>query len=110
MVFIFFQTLMAQTRERRTEDLSEATWCGRAVPVRPERVRVLLLADRDLDAQCDPSKMSVNDRIERLERHLMDCKDALAAAKEELKNDVVSCVCFTNCFVNGLHTFFVFAC
>lgn len=78
------QTLMAQTRERRSEALSETEWRGRAVPVKPERVRLFLLAERDLDA--GKTEASLTD----LERHLMDCKDAIAAAKEELKNDPVT--------------------
>lgn len=75
---------MAQTRERRSEALSETEWRGRAVPVKPERVRLFLLAERDLDA--GKTEASLSD----LERHLMDCKDAIAAAKEELKNDPVT--------------------
>uniref|UniRef100_A0A1B6L3X3 Signal recognition particle subunit SRP68 n=1 Tax=Graphocephala atropunctata TaxID=36148 RepID=A0A1B6L3X3_9HEMI len=83
-------TLVAQTSARRTEVLSETTWRGRTFPVRPERVRLFLLADRDLAVDQTVAEGSVADRIEQLERHLMDCKDALAAAREELKNDPAS--------------------
>ncbi|XP_046660042.1 signal recognition particle subunit SRP68 [Homalodisca vitripennis] len=83
-------TLVAQTRDRRTEVLSETTWRGRTFPVRPERVRLFLLADRDLTTNQDVAEASIADRIEQLERHLMDCKDALAAARDELKNDPAS--------------------
>ncbi|KAG8321416.1 signal recognition particle subunit srp68 [Homalodisca vitripennis] len=83
-------TLVAQTRDRRTEVLSETTWRGRTFPVRPERVRLFLLADRDLTTNQDVADASIADRIEQLERHLMDCKDALAAARDELKNDPAS--------------------
>lgn len=79
--------LMAQTRERRQEVLSDTEWCGRSFPVRPERVRLFLLAERDLDNSFLKSDAKVTDKIDRLERHLMDCKDAIAAVREELKND-----------------------
>ncbi|XP_054262090.1 signal recognition particle subunit SRP68 [Macrosteles quadrilineatus] len=82
-------TLMAQTKERKSEALSETTWRGRTFPVKPERVRLFLLADRALDASLTGTS-SATERIEQLERHLMDCKDALAAAKEEVKNDPAS--------------------
>lgn len=36
------------------------------------------------------STSTLSERIEQLERHLMDCKDAVAAAKEEVKNDPVT--------------------
>ncbi|XP_075216781.1 signal recognition particle 68 [Lycorma delicatula] len=74
-------SLMAQTRERRSEVLSEAQWRGRNFPVRPERVRLFLLAERDLE-----NAQGKTD-IEHLERHLMDCKDAIAALKEEMKSE-----------------------
>lgn len=78
---------MAQTRERRNEQLSETKWRGRSFPVRPERVTLFLLADRDLDNA--KTEGTAADRIERLERHLMDCKDAIAALKDEMKTDPV---------------------
>lgn len=80
---------MAQTRERRQEVLSDAEWRGRSFPVRPERVRLFLLAERDLDNSFVKSDAKVTDNIDRLERHLMDCKDAIAAVRDELKNDAV---------------------
>uniref|UniRef100_A0A1B6CIN9 Signal recognition particle subunit SRP68 n=1 Tax=Clastoptera arizonana TaxID=38151 RepID=A0A1B6CIN9_9HEMI len=78
-------TLMAQTRERRNEQLNETKWRGRSFPVRPERVTLFLLADRDLGSA--KTEGTIADKIERLERHLMDCKDAVAALKEEMKSD-----------------------
>lgn len=80
---------MAQTQERRAETMSEMTWRNCTFPVRQERVRLFLLADKDLDRRL-ASEAKSSDKIETLERHLMNCKDAIAAAKEELKNDPVS--------------------
>lgn len=78
---------MIQSKERHAEVLSEVTWRGRSVAVRSERVRVFLLAERALNASL---KGSVADRVEVLESHLMDCKDAIQTVKEEIKLDPVS--------------------
>ncbi|XP_039277199.1 signal recognition particle subunit SRP68 [Nilaparvata lugens] len=79
-------TLMSQTRERRSEVLSEAEWRGRTFGVRPERVRGFLLAERALDKCAQGQRPD----IDQLERHLIDCKDAIAAVRDEMKADNVS--------------------
>uniref|UniRef100_A0A8D8V9S8 Signal recognition particle subunit SRP68 n=1 Tax=Cacopsylla melanoneura TaxID=428564 RepID=A0A8D8V9S8_9HEMI len=77
-------SLMIQSKERSTEVLSEVSWRSRSVAVRSERVRVFLLAERALDSSLTGS---TGDRIELLESHLMDCKDAIQTVKEEVKLD-----------------------
>ncbi|KAI5698422.1 hypothetical protein M8J75_006600 [Diaphorina citri] len=75
---------MIQSKEHSAEVLSEVSWRGRSVAVRSERVRVFLLAERSLDASLGQAGA---DKIELLESHLMDCKDAIQVIKEEVKQD-----------------------
>ncbi|KAJ1526690.1 hypothetical protein ONE63_008270 [Megalurothrips usitatus] len=79
-------TLMVQTREKHAGEMSSVEWRGRTVTVRPERARIFLLAERDTDSNLKDSA-DISARIEILETLLMDCKDAIAAVKEEMKQD-----------------------
>ncbi|KAI5651758.1 RNA-binding signal recognition particle 68 domain-containing protein [Phthorimaea operculella] len=78
--------LMAQAKESRSGAMSEVEWRGRRVSVRPEKVRLFLIALQDLDksvADADDAQA----KIDVLENILMDCKDAIAAIKDEIKTD-----------------------
>lgn len=79
-------TLMVQTREKQSGELSTVEWRGRSVTVRPERARIFLLSVRDND-QALKNAADIPARIEVLETLLMDCKDAIAAVKDEMKQD-----------------------
>lgn len=79
---------MVQTREKQAGELSTVEWRGRSVTVRPERARIFLLSERDTD-QALKNAVDITARIEVLETLLMDCKDAIAAVKEEMKQDPV---------------------
>lgn len=79
-------TLMVQTREKHSGELSTVEWRGRSVTVRPERARIFLLSERDTD-EALKNAADISARIEILETLLMDCKDAIAAVKEETKQD-----------------------
>lgn len=82
------QTLMVQTREKQAGELSTVEWRGRSVTVRPERARIFLLSERDTEASLK-NAADIPSRIEVLETLLMDCKDAIASVKEEMKQDPV---------------------
>lgn len=66
--------------------MHEVEWRGRRVTVRPEKVRLFLIALQDFDRSV-ASAQTVEAKIDILENILMDCKDALSAIKDEMKND-----------------------
>lgn len=66
--------------------MHEVEWRGRRVTVRPEKVRLFLIALQDLDKSV-ANAQNVQSKIDILENILMDCKDAISAIKEEIKND-----------------------
>lgn len=72
--------LVADTVKHNTNAMNEVKWRNRSFAVKSEKVRAFLLADRDLEKSF---KGSVADNVGLLEQHLMDCKDAIAMAKEE---------------------------
>lgn len=61
-------------------------WRGRRVTVRPEKVRLFLIALQDFDKSV-ASAPSAQAKIDILENILMDCKDAISAIRDEIKND-----------------------
>lgn len=66
--------------------MHEVEWRGRRVTVRPEKVRLFLIALQDLDKSV-ASAETAQAKIDILENILMDCKDAISAIKDEIKND-----------------------
>lgn len=66
--------------------MHEIEWRGRRATVRPEKVRLFLIALQDYDQSLE-SVTSVESKIEILENILMECKDAITAIKDEMKND-----------------------
>ncbi|XP_038211841.1 signal recognition particle subunit SRP68-like [Zerene cesonia] len=79
-------SLMAQAKESRSGVMHEVEWRGRRVTVRPEKVRLFLIALQDLDKSVENAPSS-QAKIDILENILMDCKDAISAIKDEIKND-----------------------
>lgn len=77
---------MIFSRESRSGVMHEVEWRGRRVTVRPEKVRLFLIALQDFDKSV-ASAQNVQAKIEILENILMDCKDAISAIKDEIKND-----------------------
>ncbi|PNF17286.1 Signal recognition particle subunit SRP68 [Cryptotermes secundus] len=77
--------LMVQT-QRRSEVLCDIEWHGHIVPVRPEPVRGFLLSEQQLDTSLGRAADNAA-KITLLETLLMDCKDAIATVKDELKTD-----------------------
>lgn len=66
--------------------MHEVEWRGRRVTVRPEKARLFLIALQDLDKSVAGAD-SPQSKIDILENILMDCKDAISAIKDEIKND-----------------------
>lgn len=79
-------SLVSQTKSQSSEALQTTEWRGRKVTVRPEKVRLFLLSIQDLDKSIEKAK-SINSKIEIIENVLFDCKDAIAAVKDEIKQD-----------------------
>lgn len=80
------EQLVSQTKIQSSETLQTAEWRGRKVTVRPEKVRLFLLSIQDLDKSVEEAK-SPEAKIEIIENVLIDCKDAISAVKEEIKQD-----------------------
>lgn len=88
LVNSIIQEVLAQTREKEAESMTEVTWRGRSIPVKNEKVRAFILhaqqIARELDSAEDAeSKMSIYEEL------LMESKDALQAVRDELKGDTV---------------------
>lgn len=79
-------SLMAQAKESRSGAMHEVEWRGRRVTVRPEKVRLFLIALQDFDKSIANAE-NVQAKIDILENILMDCKDAITALKDEIKSD-----------------------
>ncbi|GLG95273.1 Signal recognition particle subunit SRP68 [Gryllus bimaculatus] len=80
-------SLIAQTRERRAEVLHDVEWRGRSFSVRPERVRLFLISEQELDTTIERGEDN-SAKITLLENFLMDCKDAISAVKDEQKSEL----------------------
>ncbi|XP_076183847.1 signal recognition particle 68 [Ptiloglossa arizonensis] len=81
-------SLIAQTRVKQ-ENAEEVTWRGKSCGVVPSRAAGLLIADSRLNQTLE--KAATNQaKIDLLEAHLIDCKDAISAVRDffkiELKN------------------------
>ncbi|CAB3223955.1 unnamed protein product [Arctia plantaginis] len=79
-------SLMAQAKESRSGVMHEVEWRGRRVTVRPEKVRLFLIALQDFDKSVVNAD-TVQAKIDILENILMDSKDAISALKDEIKSD-----------------------
>ncbi|XP_011497811.1 PREDICTED: signal recognition particle subunit SRP68 [Ceratosolen solmsi marchali] len=79
-------SLITQTRDKQVNS-EEVFWRGKSCGIVPPKAASLLMADSRLDNTLD--KLDKNQaKIEILEAHLIDCKDAVAAVREEFKNDL----------------------
>lgn len=80
-------SLIAQTRERRAEVFHEVEWRGKSFSVRPERVRLFLISEQELGSTLERAE-DTTAKITLLENFLMECKDAISAAKDEQKTEL----------------------
>ncbi|CAD7006680.1 signal recognition particle subunit SRP68 [Ceratitis capitata] len=78
--------LVSQTKVESSEGLQTIEWRNRKVTVRPEKVRLFLLSIQEVDKSLEKTT-KVDSKIELIERILMDCKDAIQAVREEIKQD-----------------------
>ncbi|CRK96956.1 CLUMA_CG010345, isoform A [Clunio marinus] len=78
--------LVAQTKTEQTDAFQATEWRGRKVTVRPQKVRLFLLSIQDLDKSVEKAKEH-QAKIDILENALLDCKDAISALKDEIKQD-----------------------
>nr|XP_033336503.1 signal recognition particle subunit SRP68 [Megalopta genalis] len=79
-------SLMAQTREKQS-NTEEVTWRGKSCGMVPPRAAGLLIADSRLNQTLD--KAATNEaKIDLLEAHLIDCKDAISAVRDFFKNEL----------------------
>lgn len=78
-------SLMAQTREKQSS-AEEVTWRGKSCGVVPPRAAGLLIADSRLNQTLEKAATNQS-KIELLEAHLIDCKDAISAVRDHFKNE-----------------------
>lgn len=80
------ETLVAQTKTEQTDAFQATEWRGRKVTVRPQKVRLFLLSIQDLNKSVEKAN-DFQAKIDIIESVLIDCKDAISALKDEIKND-----------------------
>ncbi|XP_078035779.1 signal recognition particle 68 [Augochlora pura] len=79
-------SLIAQTREKQS-NTEEVTWRGKSCGTVPPRAAGLLIADSRLNQTLD--KAATNQaKIDLLEAHLIDCKDAISAVRDFFKTEL----------------------
>jgi signal recognition particle subunit SRP68 len=79
-------SLITQTREKQA-NTEEIFWRGKSCGIVPPKAGTLLMADSRLNNTLEKADGN-QAQIEILEAHLIDCKDAIAAVREEFKNDL----------------------
>ncbi|KAF6032509.1 Srp68 [Bugula neritina] len=83
---IVLDELIQKTRERQAGSLYEVTWRGRTMPVKNDKVRVFLLAEREIQSEVEAAS-DFDTKIAVFDRIIKDCVDVLQVIKEELKAD-----------------------
>ena len=78
--------LVSAARERQANTLSEVTWHGRTLAVKHEKVRLFLLNEGLIHEELSKTS-NFDERVEMLDKLLMECKDAIQLVREDLKND-----------------------
>lgn len=77
-------SLLMQAQEKRSEDTMEIKWQDVKVIVRPEKAKLFLLSIKDLDSSLERAE-DTQGRIGLIEQMLIDCRDAVSVAREELR-------------------------
>ncbi|KAG0718993.1 Signal recognition particle subunit SRP68 [Chionoecetes opilio] len=80
--------LLASAREHQASTLSEVTWKGRTLAVKHEKVRLFLLNEGLIHEELARTA-EADERVRRLDRLLMECKDAIQLVRDDLKADAV---------------------
>lgn len=79
-------SLIAQTREKQA-NMEEVTWRGKSCGTVPPRAAGLIIADSRLNQALEKAA-SNQAKIDLLEAHLIDCKDALSVVRDHFKNEL----------------------
>ncbi|XP_018371481.1 PREDICTED: signal recognition particle subunit SRP68 [Trachymyrmex cornetzi] len=79
-------SLIAQTREKQA-NIEEVTWRGKSCGTVPPRAAGLIIADSRLNQALERAATN-QAKIDLLEAHLIDCKDALLAVRDHFKNEL----------------------
>lgn len=76
--------MIAQTREKQAITLQEIKWLDKTVPVRQEKVKLLLSSQQESEVEIKQCKTH-DEKIQIYERCLMEIKDAIQLVKDEVK-------------------------
>ncbi|XP_018313740.1 signal recognition particle subunit SRP68 [Mycetomoellerius zeteki] len=79
-------SLIAQTREKQA-NIEEVTWRGKSCGTVPPRAAGLIIADSRLNQALERAATN-QAKIDLLEAHLIDCKDALLAVRDHFKTEL----------------------
>lgn len=77
-------TLTLQAKEKRAEEIMEFTWQNMKIIVRNEKIKLFLLSIKSLDETVAKAE-NIQAQITLIEQMLIDCRDAVTIARDELK-------------------------
>lgn len=72
--------------QAKSQTLETVEWQGRKITIRTEKARLFVMSVHDLKETLDKSRDNQS-KIEIIENFLIDCKDAINAVKDEIKQD-----------------------
>lgn len=76
--------LTLQAKEKRAEEIMEVMWQGMKVIIRPEKGKLFLMSIKSLDETLSKAE-NTQARITLLEEMLIDCRDAISVARDEVR-------------------------
>jgi len=71
--------LILEAQNKEGGNVQEIDWRGMKIPVRPNVVGSFLMSEKEMPAN--------EKNLDALERHIIHCKDAMAAVRDEINND-----------------------
>lgn len=77
-------TLTSQAKEKRAEEIMEVKWQGMKVLIRNEKIKLFLISIKNLDETISKAE-NTQARIDILEQMLVDCRDAVSVARDEVR-------------------------
>lgn len=81
-------SLAMQAKEKRAEEIMEINWNGLKIIVRPIKCKYFLMSIKSLDEALEKAETSQS-RIALIEEMLIDCRDAVQIARDELRSSAV---------------------
>ncbi|KAJ8682421.1 hypothetical protein QAD02_018213 [Eretmocerus hayati] len=79
-------SLISQSREKQAST-EEISWRGKSCGTPPPRVAAFFIADSKLNPTLDKADGNQS-KVDILEAHLIDCRDAIAVVRENYKNEL----------------------